>query len=64
MPEKALSEQHTTGDQPKIYVTSKGARYVKADELLRSKRAREQIKALAKLDFSRPQPDTTSKSPS
>ena len=40
-------------ERPKIYVTYRGARYVKADELLRSKRAREQIKALAKIDFKR-----------
>ena len=53
MSEKDSSEQLATGDRPKIYVTSRGARYVKADELIRSKRARAEIEALAKLDFKR-----------
>ena len=32
---------------PKIYVTPLGARYVKADELLRSERGREAVKKMA-----------------
>lgn len=51
-------------ERPKIYVTSRGARYVKAGELLRSKRARAEIKAMAKLDFNRTSTDTSSKDPS
>lgn len=36
-------------ERPKIYVTRKGERYVKADELLRSKRGRERLAAMNKL---------------
>ena len=50
-------------ERPKIYVTYRGARYVKADELLRSKRAREQIDALAKIDFKRSSTVAPSKEP-
>ena len=47
-------------ERPKIYVTPRGARYVKADELLRSKRARSEIEAMAKLNFKRTSSDTPS----
>ena len=36
-------------ERPKIYVTKKGARYVKADELFRSKRGRERLEAMNNL---------------
>lgn len=48
---RAHKQPETDEERPKIYVTSRGARYVKADEVLRSKRARAQIDALAKIDF-------------
>ena len=46
---KSLEQSVLDEDRPKIYVTSRGTRYVKADELLRSKRARKEIDAMAKL---------------
>ncbi len=36
-------------ERPKIYVTDKGARYVDANELMRSKRGRAAVKAAAKI---------------
>ncbi len=48
-------------ERPKIYVTSRGARYVKADELLRSKRARAEIEAMTKLDLNKASTATPSK---
>lgn len=48
-------------ERPKIYVTPRGAMYVKADELLRSKRARAQIDAMAKLDLKKAATITPSK---
>lgn len=59
--ESSSKEPGTDEERPKIYVTPRGARYVKADELLRSKRARAEIEALAKLDFNRTSSDTPSK---
>lgn len=41
----------TDHDRPTVYVTPRGARYVKAGELLRSKRARAVIDQVAELDF-------------
>ena len=41
----------TDHERPTVYVTSRGARYVKAGELLRSKRARAVIDQVAELDF-------------
>ena len=62
MSEESSREQPGTDEErPKIYVTPRGARYVKADELLRSKRARAEIEAMAKLDFKRTSSDTPSK---
>ena len=62
---KSAREQSGTDEErPKIYVTYRGARYVKADELLRSKGARAQIEALAKIDFKRASVATASKEPS
>ncbi len=43
----------TDPERPPVYVTPKGALYVKADDLLRSKRARAVIEKMAKLDFGR-----------
>ena len=48
-------------ERPKIYVTSRGARYVKADELLLSKRGRAAVDAMAELSFERPSSDTSPK---
>lgn len=42
-------EQGTDEDRPPIYVTAKGGLYVKADELLRSKRARAVIDQMVRL---------------
>lgn len=56
---KPLEQPVLDEERPKIYVTSRGARYVKADELLRSKRARSEIDAMAKLDTKQ---DSTAKS--
>lgn len=42
MPKKA-------SDAPKVYVTRTGGFYVKADELLRSKKARERLREMSKL---------------
>lgn len=61
---RAHKQPETDEERPKIYVTYRGARYVKADELLRSKRAREQIDALAKIDFKRSSTVAPSKEPS
>ena len=41
-------------ERPKIYVTEKGARYVDANELMRSKRGRAAVKAAAKIPVTRP----------
>ena len=47
----SLGRSGLNEERPKIYVTSRGARYVKAGELLRSKRARAEIEAMAKIDL-------------
>ena len=44
-------EPKSDQERPQIYVTRLGGRYVKADELLRSKRGREMVDAIADLDF-------------
>ena len=61
---RARKQSETDGERPKIYVTYRGARYVKADELIRSKRARAQIDAMAKIDFKRSSTSAPSKEPS
>ncbi|MDE0085442.1 MAG: hypothetical protein OXU23_07000 [Candidatus Poribacteria bacterium] len=38
---------------PKIYVTSRGARYVKADEVLKSSKVRKGIKKMAQISVER-----------
>ena len=61
MSEKPSSEHPGTDEErSKIYVTPRGARYVKADELLRSKRGRAVVNAMAKLDFKRASSNTCS----
>lgn len=40
---------HELEGRPKIYVTSRGARYVKADEVLRRSKVRKAIKKMAQL---------------
>ncbi len=47
-------------ERPKIYVTEKGARYVDANELMRSKRGRAAVKAAAKIPVKKP-PHASSK---
>ena len=47
---KSIEQSVLDEDRPKIYVTSRGARFVKAGELLRSRRARSEIDAMAELD--------------
>ena len=42
-----MSKKEPENDRPKIYVTERGERYVKADELLKSKRGREAVKKMA-----------------
>lgn len=61
---RARKQSETDEERPKIYVTYRGARYVKADELIRSKRARAQIDAMAKIDFKRSSTSAPSKEPS
>lgn len=41
--------KEASSDRPKIHVTPRGGLYVKADELLRSKKARAIIDKMAKL---------------
>ena len=60
---RARKQSETDEERPKIYVTYRGARYVKADELIRSKRARAQIDAMAKIDFKRSSTSAPSKEP-
>lgn len=42
-----MSKKETENERPKIYVTSRGERYVKAEELLTSKRGREALERMA-----------------
>lgn len=53
-----MGSTRDTGNQeperPKIHVTAKGARYVDANELMRSKRGRAAVKAAAKIPVTRP----------
>ncbi len=53
-----MGSSRETGNQeperPKIHVTAKGARYVDANELMRSKRGRAAVKAAAKIPVKRP----------
>lgn len=44
-------DEQNLPDRPKIYVTRRGERYVKADELLRSKRGRAQLEKM--VEFSK-----------
>ena len=55
MPKKISEEE------PKIYVTPRGARYVKADEVLRRPKVKEAIKKIAKISAPRKSADTFSK---
>ena len=58
---ESLKQAVLDEERPKIYVTSRGARYVKADELLRSKRVRSEIDAMATLDIKQDSAATSSK---
>lgn len=49
--ETQKGEQRSEQERPEVHVTRFGGRYVKADELLRSKRGREVIDAIAEFDF-------------
>lgn len=44
-------DEQNPPERPKIYVTRRGERYVKADELLRSKRGRAQLEKM--VEFSK-----------
>lgn len=44
-------DEQNLPERPKIYVTRRGERYVKADELLRSKRGRAQLEKM--VEFSK-----------
>lgn len=58
---KSLEQSVLNEDRPTIYVTSRGARYVKADELLHSKRARSEIDAMAEFDIKQDSTPASSK---
>ena len=45
--------KNTSEEGPKIYVTSRGARYVKADEVLKSPKVRKAIEKMAIFPLSR-----------
>ena len=51
--------KESASDRPKIYVNARGGLYVKADELLRSKKVRHLIDEMVKFPFT--QPSTPSK---
>ena len=53
--------KNTSEEGPKIYVTSRGARYVKAEELLASPEVREIIKKMAQIPVERKSSDTSPK---
>ena len=42
-----MSRKEPENERPKIYVTARGERYVKAEELLTSKRGREALERMA-----------------
>lgn len=42
-----MSRKEPENERPKIYVTARGERYIKADELLTSKRGREALEKMA-----------------
>ena len=46
---------------PKIYVTPRGARYVKADEVLKSPKVRKAIKKMTRISIERKSSDTSPK---
>ena len=46
--------KESASDRPKIYVNARGGLYVKADELLRSKKVRRLIDKMAKLPLTQP----------
>ena len=48
--------EESSSERPKTYVTRRGGLYVKADELLRSKRARDIIDKMADLSRRSTQP--------
>lgn len=48
-------------ERPKVYVTNSGSLYVKADELLKSKRGRAAVDKMARFNFKRDKSDTSRK---
>ena len=42
-----MSRKEPENERPKIYVTARGERYIKAEELLTSKRGREALERMA-----------------
>ena len=53
-----MSKNKPENDGPKIHVTWRGERYVKAEEVLNSKRGRELIEKTAKFADTRQPPDS------
>lgn len=52
-------DQNGEFERPKVHVTGSGRRYVKAHELLRSKRGRAKMEEMAKLDFGKNSPSNS-----
>lgn len=53
-----MSKSKPENDGPKIHVTWRGERYVKAEEVLNSKRGRELIEKTARFADTHPSPDS------
>ena len=49
--ENRKEDQNGEFERPKVHVIGSGRKYVKADELFRSKRGRAMLEKMAKLDF-------------
>ena len=50
IPKRSQAEQlEDIPEQPKVHITSRGARYVEVEELFQSKRGKARIKAMADL---------------
>ena len=59
-PEKIMSDS-AQRERPKVYFTNSGTMYVKADELLKSKRGRAAVNKMAQFNFKRRKSDTSGK---
>ena len=56
MMEDAPKQDEELLDKPRIYVSRWGEQYVKAEDLLRSKKVRKLIKQMAKISVTRSRP--------